>query len=51
MKKVKQLHAVPNSLQRFLQDFPSANRHIKDWEAFRNDHSGKRIDIVRTYFN
>ncbi|HEW98739.1 MAG: TIGR02646 family protein [Candidatus Parabeggiatoa sp. nov. 3] len=42
MKKIKQLHAVPTSLQRFLQEyFPPANRQVKDWEAFRNDDSGK----------
>jgi uncharacterized protein (TIGR02646 family) len=42
MKRVKQLNAVPTSLQRFLQEeFSPANRQIKDWEAFRNDDSGK----------
>jgi len=41
MKKVKQLNVLPTSLQRFLQDFPARNRHISDWEAFRNDNGGE----------
>ena len=41
MKKIKHIQAMPTSLLRFLQEFPPTNRQIKDWEAFRNDESGK----------
>jgi uncharacterized protein (TIGR02646 family) len=41
MKQVKQLSVVPTSLQRFLKEYPPTKRHIKDWEAFRNDNGGE----------
>lgn len=52
MKKVKQLNVMPTSLQRFLQDFPPASRHISDWNVFRNDNGGETFrELIKKLTN
>lgn len=44
MKRVKQLEAVPESLQDFLKEYPPKQRDKGDWNTFKNEgHKAYRL--------